>query len=414
MSSTRIGAGLVAAAVVVAAVLHPVAGGWVWVPGLLLLTAAVVVLLLGLTDTETPDPPREEPFVTGPPAETDAPPPTVPNTTRLRETRLVSADPDYTFVLKGTVRWHWTGEPRPLLRAPEAQAKQAIVSAARETLAAHGPYEADLTLHALAARLGRSELAGGGTMEVWAEELDLALCDEDREHLDALARVRKERGKWEAERDVEQAKRRYFAEDALSSPGHAVIWELARNGSDIDRAEGRIDTLARLAEAGKGESLTDLRDRLHVWEPDLASALGALGDDAPPAAAAPAGEQPPQEPLDILAAAVELIEDDHQRIAFANRLAVVVEQSPRAHLAPGLRKRFGIPAWAAPDTDAHEEGGQEPVEDTAPEEEPDGAGRGPGPSGGAPFAVDGEGEAAPPQDTHPASANGYRHPGDGA
>lgn len=408
---TRAGTVLVVAGPLLAAALHPVVGGWVWIPGLVLLAAGVAVLLVGFTgpsrQEETGDAPPLGPF-----ADTEAPPPALPNTTRLRETRLQSADQDYTFVLKGTVRWSWTGDPHPLLRAPEAQAQQTVVTVARETLAAHGPYETDPARHALAARLAEGTRAAGGVMEVWADDLDLCLSEEDRAHLDALARVRKERGQWEAEREVERAKRRYFAEDAFASPGQAVLWELNRNGNDVDRAHGRIRTLAELAEAGKGEDLADVRDRLRDREPELTSALDGLGE-APGAGGAPGpgvqGEQP-SEPLDVLTAAVELIEDGHHRTTFANRVAGAVEQSPCAYLAPGLRERFELPAWAGAGAGVDNEGDGGEGAERAEHGGADRAEHGQAPPENAP---PGSGPGSEPA-SDDASANGHHRPDEDA
>ncbi|WP_017612633.1 hypothetical protein [Nocardiopsis salina] len=424
---TRTGIALVAAGPFLGAALHPVAGGWVWIPGLLLLVAGAAVLLVGFTGPGRQEETGDTPPL-GPLADTGTPQaPALPNTTRLRETRLLSKDPDHTFVLKGTVRWSWTGDPHPLLRAPEAQAQQAVVTVARETLAAHGPHETDPARHALAARLAEGTSAAGGAMEVWSDDLDLCLSEEDRAHLDALARVRKERGQWEAEREVERAKRRYFAEDAFASPGQAVLWELTRNGNDVDRAHGRIDTLTELAEAGKGEDLADVRERLRGREPELASALDGLGETS--AGGAQVGEpghaRPEPEPLEVLSAAVELIEEGPHRSTFANRVAGAVEQSPCAHLAPGLRERFQIPAWAGAGTETHEHGGAgsaengevgggvtggEPETPASEGEAPDASG--PEPERGVPFVAHREQGAASPEHAHPASANGHHRPGD--
>jgi hypothetical protein len=98
----------------------------------------------------------------------------------------------------------------------------------------------------------------------------------DESRLARIAKARKEGALWEVERSVESAKRRYFADDVLATPGSAIVWDLVRGDADVNRTHGLIEVLTRVSEASKGEDPADLLERLRVASPEAFSFLGGI------------------------------------------------------------------------------------------------------------------------------------------
>lgn len=359
-----------AALVVVPAILYPLAGMWTWLwAPLLLMVLALALLLSAVTGGQPPLPAtttvRHE-----------------PRSARVRDTRMASLTEDYEFVFSADVRWRWIDGSDARLRNPARAAENAIVTAARVEAAKYRAGEVDVAHHALAARLGEAVPVHGGILEVWADDVMLSLPEEDADRLRQLADLRKENNRWEVERSVERTKRAYFADDVFATPGNAVIWDLVRNGANIETTMGRVGSLAQLSEAGKGKDLADLRERLREWEPEPTPAaegmeaeagggFGRFHTDAGPgwhaeSSADDRGETPADR-AEALAEVIASVEDDDQRTMFADRLVRVLERSPLAYLAPRLRERFDLPGTTSSeaDTDPSEDDG------TPDEGEPD-------------------------------------------
>lgn len=350
------------ALVVVPAVLYPLAGTWTWLwAPLLLMVLALLLLLSSITGGQPPLP-----------ATTTVTMRHEPGSARVRDTRMASLTEDYEFVFSADVRWRWTDGPDARLRNPARAAENAIVTAARVEAGKYRAVEADVAHHALAARLGEAVPVHDGLLEVWADDVLLRLPEEDADRLRQLADLRKENNRWEVERSVERTKRAYFADDVFATPGNAVIWDLVRNGANVETTVGRVGSLARLSEAGKGKDLTDLRERLREWEPAPATegleaedgmGFGTFHTDVGSGwnAQSPADDrgQTPADWGDALAEMIASVEDDDQRTMFADRLVQVLERSPRAYLAPRLRERFDLPGTTSsePNADPREDGG---------------------------------------------------------
>jgi hypothetical protein len=344
-----------AAFIVVPAILYPLAGTWTWLwAPLSLMVLALALLLSAVTGGQPPLPTttvRDE-----------------PRSARVRDTRMASLTEDYEFVFSADVRWRWTEGPDARLRNPARAAENAIVTAARVEATKYRAVEVDVAHHALAARLGEAVPVHGGILEVWADDVVLSLPEEDADRLRQLADLRKENNRWEVERSVERIKRAYFADDVFATPGNAVIWDLVRNGADVETTVKRVGSLAQLSEAGKGKDLVDLRERLREWEPEpTPAAEGMEAEDGGGfgtfhASAAPGWHaensandhgETPADRAEALAEVIASVEDDDQRTMFADRLVRVLEHSPLAHLAPRLRERFDLPGATSSEADAN-------------------------------------------------------------
>lgn len=214
------------------------------------------------------------------PGETEAPPdPFVesgPQGSRIREDLLSSQDDEYPFVFSAMVRWKWTAEPDPRLRNPGEFAKQMVMDQAREVSMGYRPKDHDVARHRVASVLGVAAHGFDGALEVWAEDVTLTLSEEDESRLARIAKARKEGALWEVERSVESAKRRYYKDDVLATPGSAIVWDLVRGDADVNRTHDLIEVLTRVAEASKGEDPADLLDRLRVASPEAFSFLGGI------------------------------------------------------------------------------------------------------------------------------------------
>lgn len=265
---------MIGVVVVFAVALYPLMDLWVLVAVPILLLFGGLVLMFSSTrpavpgQTETPPDPFME---------------SGPRNTRIKDAPLSSRDEHYPFLFSAMVMWRWTGAPDPRLRNPAGQAQRVVFEQAGEGVARFRPEHHDVARHQLAADLGVAVYAYEGALEVWAEDVELTLSDDDMTRLERLSRVRKESVVWEVEKSVESAKRRYYADDVLATPGSAIVWDLVRGDVDVGRTHGLIETLARLAEASKGEDLSDLLTRLRGAAPEEFAFLGELGPDGPDA-----------------------------------------------------------------------------------------------------------------------------------
>ncbi|MFE1167044.1 hypothetical protein [Nocardiopsis sp. NPDC058789] len=264
----RRGAILTAALVSLGVVLYLTIDWWALVLAPPLLLIGVLALMVNSTKAATPGetvrPP--DPFVES-----------GPKNARIKAALAPSQDREYPFVLSAMVWWRWVGEPDHRLRNPEGLARQLVVEQARRVSEGYQPEQHDMALHQVAATLGVASHGFGGAVEVWADDVTLALSEEDQTRLARIAKARKESVLWEVERSVESAKRRYYADDVLATPGSAVVWDLVRGDADVDRTHGLIEVLTRVAEASKGVDSADLLDRLRSASPESFSFLNGTG-----------------------------------------------------------------------------------------------------------------------------------------
>ncbi len=207
------------------------------------------------------------------------PEPEQPRQEPIAEVSLPSAVLDYRFLLSGTAYWL----PNPNASGGEhwnlgAVAKDAIVSRAAEVLAAAQPDEHSTLDERLNAVLGTALTVSSGQVLAWGRDLVVTLPDLDKQRLDRLAEVRKEVEVWEHERNHERNIREYLGEDALSSPGSAVVWWLARHHEDSDSGlRAAVENICNL------RKLTSAAHETEIPEWSTFEAASSPGTDPVPA-----------------------------------------------------------------------------------------------------------------------------------
>lgn len=349
---------LAAVAVPLCLVLYLAIGWWALALAPPLLLIGVLVLMLSSTraalpgETETPP----DPFVES-----------GPQGARIRESPLPSQDDEYPFVFSAMVRWKWTGDPDPRLRNPAEFAKKMVMEQAEQVSAGYRPKEYDVARHQVAAPLGVAAHGFDGALEVWAEDVTLSLSEEDESRLARIATARKEGALWEVERSVETAKRRYYADDVLATPGSAIVWDLVRGDADVNRTHDLIEVLTRVAEASKGGDPADLLDRLRVASPEAFSFLhgvareertlegvpgaevqrGFDGIGAEPGRSGSAAEEGGvglEKAVEVLVAeVVEAVEDEDRRVQLVHRLVTAFESGSLPDVAELVRRAHPLP-----------------------------------------------------------------------
>ncbi|WP_173019708.1 hypothetical protein [Streptomyces alkaliphilus] len=231
---------------------------WVW-PVLLLAAPALVVEAVRLVaGRRAPIPPEVTPYLPAAPVER--------REARVSGVALPSALADYDFFLSGTVRWSPTGAggTEPLIN-PAGLAVEAVLARARAITERREPGRASLVQHELNGDLSVMRTEPSGRLRVMAEGITLALADHDRERLEQLAEVRKEKAVWEHRRKHEQSRREYLGEDVFRNTGTALTWWLARNDEQVEKTVEDIGLIARLTSAVND---TDVPERLRHLVPD--------------------------------------------------------------------------------------------------------------------------------------------------
>lgn len=156
--------------------------------------------------------------------------------------------------------------------------------------------------------------------------------------------MRKNEDIWEYERRYEQSKREYLGADVLKNPGSAVVWWLARNDDQVEKAVQDIGILAQLSCAANNVNVPE-----SFWSPapDSASAhapdsrqSGPNGSDT---SHSPAGEKSATDHFDAFLRAMDLAEDDDRRVLFAHRVADLVAIHGHQEIADEMMHRFDTP-----------------------------------------------------------------------
>lgn len=171
-------------------------------------------------------------------------------------TALPSAVADYDFHFSATAYWRAAKGSKTQHANPGALATDAIVGRAQTITAAEQPNRVDIVQYRLASALGVVQDASGG-VEVWADDVQLALSEADQERLRKLSDVRKDDDLGEHERNHECRKQAYLRE-VMTSTGSAVIWWLARKDNDIENTVRLIGALAQLSAAANDAEVPEL------------------------------------------------------------------------------------------------------------------------------------------------------------
>jgi len=275
---------------------------------------------------------------------------------RVTGVALPSLWEDYDFLFSATVRWCPTGAAadEPVLN-PAGLAVDAILERARGITEKREPGRASLVQHELNGVLGRMRPDATGSLQVMAESVTLILHEHDRERLEKLAAVRKDKAVWEHQRKHEQSKREYLGEDVLKDTGSAVVWWLARNDEQVDKTVGDIGLLAQLTSAAND---TDVPERLRhlVPQPPHEETAGTemphlsgFASTAPPQG----HETSAADHYDAFLQAMGLSEEDARRYLVTRHIAEVVKAQGLHEAAEELLHRFDAPEGPedpAPDT----------------------------------------------------------------
>ncbi|APE20464.1 MULTISPECIES: hypothetical protein [Streptomyces] len=291
---------------------------WVWPLALCVLAAVAGLPLLSAR--------RRRPLI--PPEYTLEPDLPIPPVERwekiVREVALPSRAADYDFLFTAVVRWVPSDAPHG---APEVSyaglALDAVLQRAAEITAAQLPHRAGLVQHQLSGELATMLPDPTGRVRAMADHVEVVLSEEDQERLDKLATVRKNETVWEHERKYEQSKRSYLGKDVLSSTGSAVVWWLAKNNDQVDRAVADIGLLAQLTAVANDEPVPE---RLHPYLGDTARL-----DDGRSLRETPRQPEEPEGPVDPaetlahhltgLMRSAGVAEDDPRKLLFARRVA---------------------------------------------------------------------------------------------
>ncbi|RSD17304.1 hypothetical protein [Amycolatopsis eburnea] len=260
---------------------------------------------------------------------------------------------------------HWDPPELRLDRGhadPAAVATAAIVERAREISQSHHPDD-DAVVHALAASLGRPAATPDRLLQAWATDVRTQVGQHHREHLNALATLRRQQQLQEQRIANQRMVRAYLGDEVLTDVGSTVVWWLARNEEEVRETVDLIGTLARLSAAANNQEVDELFRHL-------------VPEHAAPRPAVP--PQPfftPPEPAFFVDAAgevnpvaedrggkVDLLPDpgDSQNSLFGHQLANLVERHGHSDLAQEYRERYRTVDATGPSSSAappEEQGG---------------------------------------------------------
>jgi hypothetical protein len=169
--------------------------------------------------------------------------------------RLPSGRADYHFVFSAMVLWLPVGAASEWTPGLKDLAVHEIVRRAGDLTQAQDPGGSWLIGHELSRALSEPRSDAKGRIQAMAESVQLLIPDEDQHRLDKLAAIRKDEDVWEHERQRERSMRRYLGTDVLKDPGSAVVWWLARNDDQLDKAVQNISLLGQLSRAANNAGI---------------------------------------------------------------------------------------------------------------------------------------------------------------
>ncbi|MBE1496779.1 hypothetical protein H4696_003879 [Amycolatopsis lexingtonensis] len=225
---------------------------------------------------------------------------------------------------------------------PAAVATAAIVERARQISRSHHPDD-DAVVHSLAASLGRPAATSDRSLQAWATDVKTQVGQHHREHLNALAALRRQQQLQEQRIANQRMMRAYLGDEVLTDVGSTVVWWLARNEEEVRETVDLIGTLARLSAAANNQEVDELFRHL---VPENAAPRPAV---PPPSFFTPpepaffvdaAGEVNPA--AEDRGAKVDLLPDpdDAQNSLFGHQLADLAERHGHSDLAQEYRERY--------------------------------------------------------------------------
>jgi hypothetical protein len=262
------------------------------------------------------------------------PPPAERREQRVVQVSLPSNEEDYDFLFSATVLWsplRFTMDEAAV--NPAALALDTVLKRAREITEQREPGRASLVQHELGGVLGTMQADATGRLQAMAQSVEVTLSEHDRERLDKLAAVRKNKAVWEHERKYEQSKREYLGEDVLKDTGSAVVWWLTRNDDHVEKTVNDIGLLARLSSAANNKELPDIFQRFAPGTDSEAPYLPFEDFPAPPGTSA----------VDCFGAflrAMDFGEGDPQSALLTHQIAVLVGKYGRPEVAEEMLCRF--------------------------------------------------------------------------
>jgi hypothetical protein len=177
------------------------------------------------------------------------PPPVQYQRELVADVRLPSNRADYSFRFAATVVWMPIGAADGNVAGLNGLAINDIVRRASELTQLEDPADYSQTTYKLSRILSELRRDATGRVQAMADSVQLALPEPDQRRLDKLATIRKEEEVWEYERRHEQSRRNYLSTDVLKDPGSAVVWWLARNDDQLEKAVANIDLFTQLSHA---------------------------------------------------------------------------------------------------------------------------------------------------------------------
>ncbi|WP_405558519.1 hypothetical protein [Streptomyces sp. NBC_01171] len=255
---------------------------------------------------------------------------------------------DYDFMFSATVRWYPLEAPGndPVLN-PAGLAVEAVLNRARAITEQREPGRPSLAQHELSGALSRMCPEPTGHLQVMAEDITLVLREHDQERLERLAEVRKDKAVWEHQRKYEQSKRAYLSEDVLKDTGSAVVWWLARNDDQVDKAVADLGLLAQLTSAAND---TDVPVRLRDFIPrphGEAPGAGLLQGGPAPVELQPTAA----DHFETFLSSMGFTDGDVRRTILAKQIADIIRTQDQHETADDLLRRFDQPARFTPDDD---------------------------------------------------------------
>jgi hypothetical protein len=201
------------------------------------------------------------------------PPPVQYQRELLADVRLPSNRADYSFRFAATVVWIPIGAADGNAAGLNGLAINDIVRRASELTQLEDPADYSQATYKLSRILSELRRDATGRVQAMADSVQLALPEPDQRRLDKLAMIRKEEEVWEYERRHEQSKRNYLGTDVLKDPGSAVVWWLAKNDDQLEKAVANIGLFTQLSHA-----VNDTRASQNGEAPEVPPP-GPSGDD---------------------------------------------------------------------------------------------------------------------------------------
>lgn len=174
-------------------------------------------------------------------------------------------------------------------------------------------------------------------VRTWADRIQLKLPQADAKHLQLLTDLKREQESSRLKRGLEQDLRAYLTQDALLTPGSALVWWLAKNPDQVERSVELYPILKRLSEAAQGVP----EERPVVEKPAGINGFGPQIFSS--------GESRPVEPLatampDYEAALEKLFEgcEEPERSYMASQLAYLEDSFERPERAARIREHFDV------------------------------------------------------------------------